>query len=106
MEVIWCALELFKGPKGGSQSKTMEKEESWGTFLNSQHFRGRGCGWSCGMGLGRFHKREFKMISTYTTKQKRRLMQVECSDGLSKDNFKHKLHMACNLWEEAPLSSL
>jgi hypothetical protein len=27
-------------------------------------------------------------------------------DGLSKDNFKHKLYMAHNLSEEAPLPSL
>jgi hypothetical protein len=34
----WLASKLFKGPKGASQNETMEKEESWGTFPNSQHF--------------------------------------------------------------------
>jgi hypothetical protein len=48
------------------------------------------------------------MRSTYITKKKRRLVQVEwkCDNGLSKDNFKHKLYLAHNLWEEAPLPSL
>jgi len=48
------------------------------------------------------------MKSTCTTKKKGRLVQVECKwcDELSKDNFKHKLYMAHNLWEEAPLPSL
>jgi hypothetical protein len=32
-------------------------------------------------------------------------MQIESKwcGGLSKDNLKHKLYMAHNLWEEAPL---
>jgi hypothetical protein len=44
------------------------------------------------------------MKSTYTTKEKGRLMQIECKwcDEFSKGNFKHKLYMACNLQEEAP----
>jgi len=44
------------------------------------------------MGLGQTHKQEFKMLSTCTTKKKRRLVQVEWKwcGGLSKDNFKHK----------------
>ncbi len=35
-------------------------------------------------------------------------MQVEWKwcDGLCKDNFKHKLYIALNLWKEAPLPSL
>ncbi len=35
-------------------------------------------------------------------------MQVEWKwcGGFNKDNFKHKLYMAHNLWEEAPLPSL
>ncbi len=60
------------------------------------------------MGLGQTYKQEFKMKSTYTTKKRRRLVQVEWKwcDKLSRDNFKHKLYMAHNLWEEAPLPSL
>jgi hypothetical protein len=48
------------------------------------------------------------MKSTYTTKKKRWLVQVEWKwcDGLSRDNLKHKFYMAHNLWEEAPLPSL
>jgi len=48
------------------------------------------------------------MKSTYTTKDKRRLMQIEWKwcDEFSKDNLKHKLYMPHNLWEEAPLPSL
>ncbi len=43
------------------------------------------------MGLRQTHKQEFKMKSTYTTKDKRRLMQIEWKwcDELSKDNLKH-----------------
>jgi hypothetical protein len=35
-------------------------------------------------------------------------MQIEWKwcDEFSKDNLKHKLYMAHNLWEEAPLPSL
>jgi hypothetical protein len=48
------------------------------------------------------------MKSTYTTKEKGRLMQVEFKwcNKLSKDNLKHKLYTAYNLQEEAPLFSL
>jgi len=49
------------------------------------------------------------MRSTYTTKKGGgQLMQIEWKwcDELNKDNFKHKLYMAHNLWEEAPLPSL
>jgi hypothetical protein len=48
------------------------------------------------MGIRRIHKREFKMKSTYTTKKRKRLVQIEwkCCDGFSKDNLKHKLYMA------------
>jgi len=44
----------------------------------------------------RMHKREFKMRSTYITKKRRRLMQVEWKwcNRLSWDNFRHKLYMA------------
>jgi hypothetical protein len=77
-------------------------------LLNSQHFGGRRACWSSGMGLGRTHKQEFKMISTYTTKKKGQLVQVEWKlcDRLTKDNLKHKFHTACNLWDEASLPSL
>jgi hypothetical protein len=52
------------------------KKKSWSTFPNSQHFMGRRACWSSGMGLGRTHKRKFKMKSIYTTKKKRRLVQA------------------------------
>jgi hypothetical protein len=60
------------------------------------------------MGLGQTHKREFKMMSTCTTKQIRRLMQVKWKwcGRLNRDNLKHKLHTAHNLWEETPFPSL
>jgi hypothetical protein len=48
------------------------------------------------------------MISIGTTKTRGWLMQVEwkwCSE-FSRENFKHKLYMTCNLWEEAPFPSL
>jgi hypothetical protein len=40
--------------------------------------------------------------------EKRAVMQIEWKlcNGFSKDNFKHELYMAHNLWEEAPLLSL
>jgi hypothetical protein len=48
------------------------------------------------------------MKSTYTTKEKWRLVQVDYKwcGVLSRDNFKHKFYTTCNLWEEAPLHSL
>jgi len=57
------------------------------------------------MGLGQTHKREFKRKSTYTTKKKKQLVQVEWKwcDGPTWSNLKHKFNMARNLWEEAPL---
>jgi hypothetical protein len=44
------------------------------------------------MKLGRTHKRKFKMRSTYTTKKRGRLMQVEWKwcNGFNRDNLKHK----------------
>jgi hypothetical protein len=60
------------------------------------------------MGLEQTHKREFKMKTTYKTKERGWLRQVEWKwcDKLNKDNLKHKLYMAHNLLEEAPLPSL
>ncbi len=60
------------------------------------------------MGLGWIHKQEFKMKSTCTTEERKRLVQVECKccNKLSRDSFKHKLYTAHNLWEEASLPSL
>jgi hypothetical protein len=48
------------------------------------------------------------MKSSYTIKKRKWLVQVEWKwcDEFSKDNFKYKLYMARNLWEEAPLPSL
>jgi hypothetical protein len=47
------------------------------------------------------------MKSTCVIKERKRLVQVECKwcDKFSRENFKHKLYMTCNLWEEAPLPS-
>jgi hypothetical protein len=60
------------------------------------------------MRLGQIHKQEFKMKSTYTTKEKMQFVQVEHKwcDRLNRDNFKHKFYTTCNLWEEAQLPSL
>jgi hypothetical protein len=38
------------------QVKDSGRKKSWGTFLSSQHLRGRGACWSSGMGLGRIDK--------------------------------------------------
>jgi hypothetical protein len=48
------------------------------------------------------------MKSTYITKERGRLVQIECKrrDKFNRDNLKHKLYMARNLWEEAPFPSL
>ncbi len=104
----WHTPKLLKRLKGGSQNETVEEEESWGMFPNSKHFRGRRMCLSSRMGLGWTHKREFKMRSTCTTKKRGKLVQVEWKwcDGRNRDNFKHKLYITYNLWEEAPLSSL
>jgi hypothetical protein len=60
------------------------------------------------MGLKQTHKQEFDLKLTNTIEQKKQLMQVgyKWSSGLNKDNFKLKLYMACNIWEEAPLPYL
>ncbi len=71
------APKLLRRLKCGSYNETLEKENSWGTLLNSQYFKGKGAGWSSGMGLEQIHKRKFKMRSTYTIKKIGRLMQVE-----------------------------
>jgi hypothetical protein len=82
------------------------RRKSWGTLPNSQHFGGRRACWSSKMGLWWIRKREFKMISTCITKKIGRLVQVEWKwcDEFSKDNLKHKLYMARNLWVEASFS--
>ncbi len=74
----------------------------------TQHFGGRKACWSSRMGLRRTHKQEFKTRSTCTTKKKGQLVQIKWKmcNGFNEDNFKHKLHMAHNLWEEAPFPSL
>jgi len=48
------------------------------------------------------------MKSTCTTKEKLRLVQMECKwcDEFKRENLKHKLYMTCKFWEEAPLHSL
>ncbi len=48
------------------------------------------------------------MKSTYATKEKWWLVQVECKwcSELNKNNLKHKFYMAYNFWEEAPFPSL
>jgi hypothetical protein len=66
---------------------------------NLQHFEGKMVCWSSGMGLGWTPKQEFKMKSTYTTKKRGQLVQIEwkwCGE-LCRDNLKHKLYMARNL---------
>jgi hypothetical protein len=97
--------EPFKTLKSGSQSETTKEEKNCDTLPNSQHCRGRRACWSFRMGLDWTHKWEFKMKSTCTSKKRGRLLQIEwkCCGGLSKNNFKHKFYMACNLWEEALL---
>jgi hypothetical protein len=106
--INWHAPKLFKRPKSGSHSETMEKKNQ-NMFLNLQHFWGkRGTCWSFRMGVERTHKQEFKMKSTCTTKEKGRLVQVKhkwCG-GLSRNNLKNKFYKAYNLWEKAPLPSL
>jgi len=85
-----------------------KKIKNWGTFPNSQHFKGKRACWNSEMGLKWTHKREFKMRLIYRTTKRERLMQIEWNwcDKLSKANFKHKLYMTRNLWEEASLPSL
>jgi hypothetical protein len=55
------------------------------------------------MGLRQTHKQEFKTISTYITKKRGQLVQVEWKwcVGFSRDNLKHKLHTTRNFWDEA-----
>jgi hypothetical protein len=48
------------------------------------------------------------MKSTYRTKEKGWLMQIECKwcSRLSRHSLKHKLYVICDLWEEASLPSI
>ncbi len=97
----------LRNPNVGPRVK-QRKKKNQGMLFNSLHFKGKRACLSFGMGLGRIHKQELKMKSTCKTKERRRLMHIECKwyGRLSDDNFKHKFHMAYNLWEEAPLLSL
>ncbi len=96
-----------RDPKVGQRTKQWNKKRVGARSL-SQHFRGRRVCQSSRMGLGQIHKQRFKMKSTYIIKKRRWLMQVEWKwcGRFSRDNFKHKLYMADNLWEEARLPSL
>jgi len=96
-----------RDPKVGPQMKQRRKDRIRARSLTHNTLGGGVC-YNYGMGLGWTHKREFKMIWTCTIKKRGRLVQVEWKwcGGLNRDNFKHKLHMARNLWEEAPLPSL
>jgi hypothetical protein len=60
------------------------------------------------MGLTQIHKQEFNMKLIYTTKQKRRFVQIKHKwcNKLNRDNLKFKLYTSYNLYEEAPLPSL
>jgi hypothetical protein len=61
-----------------SHNETMEKGESQNMIPSSQHFEDKRMWRSSRMGLRRTHKQKFKMTSTYTTKERGQLMQVEC----------------------------
>jgi hypothetical protein len=106
-KVNWHAPNSFRDPNVGPKLKHWGKKKL-GRPLHLQYFGCRRTCWSFGMGLGWTHKWELKMKSTCTTKKRGWLMQVEWKwcNGLSKDNFKHKFYMVCNLWKEAPLPSL
>jgi hypothetical protein len=108
LDCLWCNPKLLKRLKNGSQNETMEKEKNRGTFVGLQHFWGKRACWSFEMGLRWIHKKKFKMKSTCTTKEKRRLLQIKrkwCT-RLNSINFNHKFYMTHNLWEETPLPSL
>ncbi len=73
----WCVPKLFKRPKGESQNEITKEEKSWGTFFDSQHFEDKKMCWSSRIRLKWTHKWELKMRSTYTTKKRKQLVQVE-----------------------------
>jgi len=52
------------------------RRRGWSTLPNSQHFRARRACLSSGMGLGRTHKREFRMKSTCITKKRGRYCKL------------------------------
>jgi hypothetical protein len=60
------------------------------------------------MELESTHKQKFNMKLTYTTKQRKQLVEIEWKscDKLNKDKLKLKLYTTFNLWERAPLPSL
>jgi hypothetical protein len=49
----WCTPKFFDGLNCESKGEDNERKRSWGAFLGSQHFGGRGACWSFKMGLGR-----------------------------------------------------
>jgi hypothetical protein len=54
--------------------KVKQWKKNWGTFFSSKYFEGRKVFWSSRMKLKQANKHEFKMKSTYTTKERRWLM--------------------------------
>jgi len=95
-----------RNPKVGPRMKQWKKKRVGVSSLT--HNMGRKACWSSKMGLEQIHRREFKIRSTCTTKKRKQLMQIKWKwcGGLGTNNFKHKLYIAFNLWEEAPFPSL
>jgi hypothetical protein len=68
----------------------------------------RGACWSFRMGIRTNSQAKVQDEINLHNQEKGQLMQIKWKwcDGLNKDNLKHKLYMARNLWEEAPFPSL
>jgi len=69
--------KLLKAPKCGFQSEIVERKKSWACSLIRIIPRVGRCVGVPGWDLKKIYKQEFKMRSTYTTKERKRLLQVE-----------------------------
>jgi hypothetical protein len=67
----------------------------------------RGACWSFKMGTKTNSQVKVQDEINLHNQERGKLVQIEWKwcDELSRDNLKHKLYMARNLWEEAPLAS-
>jgi hypothetical protein len=88
----------LKDPKVGPRMKQRKKNRVGACSITCSTLGVGGCVGVFGMGLRQTHKRKFKMMSTYTTKKKKQLVEIRWKwcDWFSKDNLKHKFHTTPN----------
>ncbi len=92
----------------GPIAKYWKNKKNWGMLPNLKHFGGMRGVLELQDGIKTNSQTRVQDEINLQNKKKKVVSASEwkwCGE-FSKDNFKHKLYMACNLWEEAPLPSL